>query len=168
MKALSLTQPWASLVAIGAKKIETRSWGTAYRGPLAIHAARKFPADCKDLCMGSPFMDALIRGGFESTEDLPLGAVVAIANLHRVGRISWSDDGDAMVKGLDLPIEGDELEFGDYTAGRYGWVLTNVVRLETPIPVRGSLGLWEWAAPEAVLSRPGYEWWRDGGRLAPR
>lgn len=32
MKALSLTQPWATLMAIGAKRIETRSWGAAYRG----------------------------------------------------------------------------------------------------------------------------------------
>lgn len=40
MKAITLTQPWATLVAIGAKRIETRSWATRYRGPLAIHAAK--------------------------------------------------------------------------------------------------------------------------------
>lgn len=39
VKTLTLLQPWASLVACGAKKIETRSWATKYRGPLAIHAA---------------------------------------------------------------------------------------------------------------------------------
>ena len=43
MKALTLHQPWASLIAIGAKKIETRSWATSYRGPLAIHAAVRKP-----------------------------------------------------------------------------------------------------------------------------
>lgn len=43
MKALSLTQPWATLVAIGAKKIETRSWSTSYRGPVAIHASKGYP-----------------------------------------------------------------------------------------------------------------------------
>jgi hypothetical protein len=43
MKALTLTQPWATLVAIGAKTIETRSWPTSYRGPLAIHAAKGYP-----------------------------------------------------------------------------------------------------------------------------
>jgi hypothetical protein len=36
MKALTLIQPWASLVAIGAKRVETRGWRTSYRGPLAI------------------------------------------------------------------------------------------------------------------------------------
>lgn len=43
MKALTLWQPWASLVALGAKRIETRSWSTTYRGPLAIHAAARKP-----------------------------------------------------------------------------------------------------------------------------
>lgn len=44
MKAITLWQPWASLVAIGAKTIETRSWATKYRGPLAIHAAARLTA----------------------------------------------------------------------------------------------------------------------------
>lgn len=38
-KVLTLHQPWASLVSLGVKSIETRSWSTKYRGPLAIHAA---------------------------------------------------------------------------------------------------------------------------------
>lgn len=40
MKALSLHEPWASLVKEGRKTIETRSWQTRYRGPLAIHASQ--------------------------------------------------------------------------------------------------------------------------------
>src|SRR4051812_42520238 len=47
VKVLSLTQPWASLVAIGAKQIETRSWRTHYRGPLLIHASAGFPGECR-------------------------------------------------------------------------------------------------------------------------
>lgn len=43
MKAISLWQPWASLVALGVKTIETRSWSTKYRGPLTIHAAARRP-----------------------------------------------------------------------------------------------------------------------------
>jgi len=39
VKTLTLSQRWATLVALGAKRIETRSWRTSYRGPLAIHAA---------------------------------------------------------------------------------------------------------------------------------
>ena len=40
LRALTLTQPWASLIAAGAKHWETRSWRTRFRGELAIHAAR--------------------------------------------------------------------------------------------------------------------------------
>jgi hypothetical protein len=50
MKTLTLTQPWATLVSLGAKTFETRSWKTDYSGPLAIHAAKGFPGWAKDLC----------------------------------------------------------------------------------------------------------------------
>jgi len=40
MKAISLLQPWATLVVTGVKTIETRSWGTKYRGPILIHASQ--------------------------------------------------------------------------------------------------------------------------------
>jgi hypothetical protein len=43
MKALSLHQPWASLIGLGVKTIETRSWSTKYRGPLAVHASLRRP-----------------------------------------------------------------------------------------------------------------------------
>jgi hypothetical protein len=43
VKALTIRQPWASLVALGVKTIETRSWSTKYRGPLLIHAGMKMP-----------------------------------------------------------------------------------------------------------------------------
>lgn len=43
MKALTICQPHASLVGIGVKPVETRSWSTKYRGPLAIHAGTKRP-----------------------------------------------------------------------------------------------------------------------------
>lgn len=41
MKALSLHQPYASLIAQGRKTIETRTWGTIYTGPLLICASKK-------------------------------------------------------------------------------------------------------------------------------
>lgn len=159
MRGLSLTQPWATLVAIGAKKIETRSWSTPYRGWLAIHAAKGLASvggghsGLIDLCLTEPFRSALVRGGagrIVPGEDLPLGAIVAVAHLHRVGRISRRRDDAIYVEGHDLPITGDEVAFGDYTPGRFGWSLTNVQSLTEPIPCRGSLGLWE--VPADVLA----------------
>lgn len=39
-----------------------------------------------------------------------------------------------------------EIDFGDYTTGRYAWYLEHVTPLPEPIPAKGSLGLWEWTA----------------------
>jgi hypothetical protein len=154
MKALTLTQPWASLVAIGAKSIETRSWSTSYRGPLAIHAAKGWSADDREFCYRLDVFPLLYNGGIRPTSEhglsdmLPRGVIVAIANLHRVGRINersnYPEPGSEIyVAGRDLPIEGDELAFGNYDDGRYGWVLTNVRRLAEPVLCRGHLGLWD-------------------------
>ena len=41
MKALSIKQPWASLIAHGIKDIENRNWKTHFRGRIYIHASAK-------------------------------------------------------------------------------------------------------------------------------
>lgn len=38
----------------------------------------------------------------------------------------------------------DESSFGDYTPGRFAWILADVQKLPDPIPAKGALGLWEW------------------------
>lgn len=158
MKGLTLTQPWATLVAIGAKRIETRSWSTGYRGWLAIHAAKGLGKvggrlGLQGVCAEEPFRSVLTANSHDQVHHglwhpvtnslLPLGMIVAVVNLHRVGRIRERFDGFITVDGLDLPLSDQEVAFGDYTPGRYGWSLTNVHRLATPIPCKGALGLWD-------------------------
>lgn len=64
-KILTLSQPYASLVALGAKRIETRSWRTSYRGPLAIHAAKGLgPVGGQTACSNSALAN---RSGQRST-----------------------------------------------------------------------------------------------------
>lgn len=152
MKALSLTQPWATLVAIGAKRIETRSWHTTYRGRLAIHAAKGLGSvgghsGLIDLCLRPPFAAALLAGGkgrIVPGDDLPLGAIVATANLVLV---EDSRHAEGTLRRYGAP---HERAFGDYSPGRYLWVLRDVRALPEPIPARGAMGLWEWAAPAGV------------------
>lgn len=143
MKAISLTQPWATLVALRQKRIETRSWSTPYRGPIAIHAAKNFPAECRGLAESEPFSEAL-RSHWKP---LPLGKVVAVAQLVDVREILTGED-VILLNRLGLPRW--EFHFGDYTKGRFAWVLANVKALDEPIHARGMLGVWEWAAPEWV------------------
>lgn len=154
MKALSLIQPWATLVAIGAKKIETRSWPTSFRGPLAIHASKGFPRDDQELCDEEPFYSALeaadyyraIRVGSGYAERpwscvLPIGAVVATARL--VDCLPITERYGAIHVGGRL-VREPELSFGSYQAGRWGWLLADVVPLPSPVPASGALGLWNW------------------------
>lgn len=145
MKVLSLTQPWATLVAIGAKRFETRSWATNHRGPLAIHAAKGFPRDCKELCFDEPFAEALAEAGVRKVAQLPLGQIIAICDLqgcYRMGSLLVpSTDVLCRMAGVAL---SPELEFGDFSEGRYAWRLENARKLDEPIPAKGSLGLWEY------------------------
>jgi activating signal cointegrator 1 len=138
MKAITLTQPWASLVAIGAKHIDTRSWRTSYRGPLAIHAAKTFPTWAQERCDQEPFFSALRRmetidASRPLAPQLPCGCVLAVAFLEACLRIEERE----------FPAE-PERSFGDYRSGRYAWILRSIMRLPTPLAARGALSLWEW------------------------
>lgn len=139
MKALTLWQPWATLVAIGAKKIETRSWTTSHRGPLAIHAAAFSPEHATQLCHEEPFFSCLKEGGLDvglAITRLPAGVIVATCQLVEVVRIT---------KSSASALEEPELSFGNYTPGRWAWVLGDVQALATPVPTRGYPGLWSWS-----------------------
>lgn len=144
MRILSLTQPWATLVAIGAKSFETRSWGTSYRGPLAIHAAKGLgpiggKGGLRYQFIEDPFYEVLTAAGYDASDCLPLGAIVAVCDLAECYEIRE--------KGLwahhtihSLPGE-PERSFGDYSPGRFAWKLTQVQALTTPLPYRGAQGL---------------------------
>lgn len=146
MKAISLLQPWATLIAVGAKRIETRSWSTPYRGRIAIHASKGFDPVYRYLASQDPFRAALARGGYRSPGELPRGAVVALATLVDCIPVTTTCGGFARFarKGNRDDIPESELPFGDFGPGRWAWVLEDVVPLLEPVPARGSLGVWEW------------------------
>ncbi|KPV50187.1 hypothetical protein SE17_28415 [Kouleothrix aurantiaca] len=169
---ITLTQPWATLVAIGAKQIETRSWATTYRGPLLIHAAQGLgpggKAGLRALVEREPFNRALCNlsengmrewWGKDVVEELPRGAIVARCDLldciptHHPNIPSepgkpWFMGARAGVGQhyyeVPPPLDSNEYAFGDYTPGRYAWLLSDVQALSTPIPAKGQLGLWTW------------------------
>ena len=76
MKALTITQPWATLIAIGAKRFETRGWSTPYRGPLAIHAGKNLApvvvsAACASSAGRNRSRQKLTDAGYADPRDLP-------------------------------------------------------------------------------------------------
>jgi hypothetical protein len=134
MKALSLWQPYASLMAINAKGIETRDWSTNYRGLVAIHAALKWNKELEELTVKREFWTAL-QNQYTTIASLPLGCFVAVGKLHRC---LSTDDYKAAI-----PKRGtNEFVFGDYSSGRHMWVFSDVWKLAAPIFATGQRKLW--------------------------
>lgn len=78
MKVLTLIQHWGTLIALGEKKIETRSWKTNYRGPLFIHAGKKVE---HDICCQHPFTDVLLKHDIVFKDQMPTGVIIAKCEL---------------------------------------------------------------------------------------
>lgn len=143
MQALTIYQPWASLKALDEKRIETRSWATSYRGPLAIHAGQKIFID---VCKETPFIEVLNDHGIVLINDLPIGAIIAICNLVDCIKVTPE---------FISSLSEKEIAFGDYTLGRFAWILEDVHRLKEPIPAKGRQRIWNWVSePHEVAIDP--------------
>jgi hypothetical protein len=153
MRAITLWQPYASLIAAGVKHYETRGWKPpqAMIGKrIAIHAALR---DADDLLKGAKRLpsevvevigNALLSAGFgevealENWNRLPRGAVVATAIIDIVHR----------AEDIRSTLSAEELAVGDWDDGRFGWLLRDVQQLTTPIPAKGFQRIWNWTPPE--------------------
>lgn len=129
MKVLSLIEPYATLIKIGKKKIETRSFKTNYRGELYIHASStKIPKEYKN----KKEVMNLVKD-----TDLNFGHIILKCNLVDCVYI----DEEFLDK-----IRKDKLEYlvGDYKLGRYAWILEDIEVLDKPIFAKGKLGIWNY------------------------
>lgn len=152
MKAISLWEPWASLMCSGAKTIETRGWRTSYRGDLLICASRhRVLYELHDwLCrwhvqgglaplVGKPLdLEGKTWPGV-NIRDLQFGNAVCVVELYDCVP---SDD-------LTLGDVKHERHFGDFTPGRFAWLTRNLRQIE-PFAVRGKQGLFEVTSRFAV------------------
>ncbi len=138
MKALTLTQPWASLMAAQQKTIETRSWPTRFRGEMVIHAAKGFPSHCKELCLTPKFATALCH---RQPSDLPLSVGLCVVRV--IGCVGVEEMHKAEFI-LGRKPDAKELLFGNYAPGRFAWLTEFVKPMDDMRTVRGALGLWGW------------------------
>jgi hypothetical protein len=125
MKALTISQPFASLIATGEKFVENRKWETRYRGHLAIHAGK-----------GTQYLDR------DELASYPTGAIVAVCRL--VACVSL--DRIRLEGRVDVPLPGSTVTWKDlyeheHSEGPFCWVLDNIVRVD-PYPCKGAQGLW--------------------------
>ncbi|MDZ4263777.1 MAG: ASCH domain-containing protein [Pseudomonadota bacterium] len=133
MKAITLFDPWATLVVLGQKQFETRSWPTNHRGLLAIHVSKTSGFD--ELATVEPFLSVFKGMAHWHAPGCIIGTVEVMDCWQVPGRTIPSSF-------AGQPISVKERAFGDFSPGRYAWMLKNPRRLATPIPCRGRQGLW--------------------------
>jgi hypothetical protein len=121
MKAITICQPWAELIACGKKRVENRRWRTRYRGPIAIHAG-----------LSRRWFGTTTYFTAEQCEDLPRGVIVAVAELVDCIRI------DELSRGRFA-----DPELQEYAYGPHCWILERVRRLDSPIRAIGQQRLWD-------------------------
>ena len=128
MKAITLWQPWATLIADGIKTLETRTWeppADLIGQRIAIHAAKR-PMTSEHLT--ATVVRELLQLGFGQPSDLPYGAVVCTVVIRWV-----------------FPTDGDDRDlYGDYSEGRFVWQLADLEKLDPPVPAKGHQRFWEW------------------------
>jgi hypothetical protein len=129
--ALTIKQPWASLIIHGGKNIENRSWPTRHRGPVLIHASKK--RDDQEMLAYKALKEAR---GFNPNwigaplkwGEVPCGGVIGVVDI------------------VDCVTESESPWF----VGEFGFVLAN----PRPLPFyecRGALGFWRCQYPDALL-----------------
>jgi hypothetical protein len=150
VKALTLTEPYATLVLYGWKRYETRSWQTSHRGPLAIHAASTYNG-----VGGKRAFEALVA-------DLHPGLVARLEQLanpiqFELGRligVTWVEncvpveEVRDVIQASDEEFDWWEADVGNYGDGRYAWELRDPVGFPS-IPWKGHQGLWN--VPDDVI-----------------
>ena len=117
-RVLTVQQPWATLIALGEKPTEYRSWPTSYRGTLAIASSKGFPKNRRQQCE-EPWAKRKLRKHNVKVDDLPLGKILCLTTL----------------------VECHKLEDG------YGFALKNIKKFVKPISIPPGgfhLGLWKW------------------------
>lgn len=168
MKALTIWQPWASLIIAGAKPYEFRGW----RPPRAligqrivIHAAaRKIDRDeVGDLYNTHNFRELNEAIDQEARET----CLITSKALPILRQMLLGKDPLPMACGLGTAVLGEPRlgteiarEFGVLRANdsardehaNWGWPMLDIEAWPTPIPMRGAQGLWTWPEPEGVVA----------------
>jgi hypothetical protein len=130
MKAITVWQPWASLIVVGTKGYETRGWQPSPKrlkvgDPIALHAAKREPERIERLW-------SYLRLCATGWDDLPTGCVLGYGYFQ------------GSIRTDDANVSRQERDLGDWSPGRYAWRITDLHIFTEPVPATGKQGLWEW------------------------
>lgn len=124
MKALTIKQPWATLIVDGYKMYEFRSWKTNYRGKILIHAGKSLEKEqdkkfkCYNLCheFGAIVGEAILTDCILVDEEFQ-------EKLEKENKLVYGNSGHVT---------------------KYAWKLENIKKYDKPIYINGKLGLWNY------------------------
>lgn len=131
MKVITLIQPWATLIALGEKRIETRSWSTNIRGEIAIHAGKKVDKSVFE----QPFYSDVLQKHSITPENIVTASIIAVCRISAVKR----------TEELNYFISDQERAFGNFSPNRFGWILEDIKPIEPIRGVKGMLGIWNYS-----------------------
>lgn len=143
MNALTISQPYASLIADGKKFVENRTWPApqwAIGKDIAIHAGK-----------GTQYLTR------EQLNQYPHGCVIAVATLEwsfPVSLVRKMAADDPTLKGNDDGTTWGAIANNEHTEGPWCWGLSNVRTLEHPVPATGKQGLWKWDILSEIVTSP--------------
>lgn len=129
-RAITISQPYATLIASGEKWIENRTWAPKYRGLLAIHAGKG--------------VQYLRRADVDT---YPTG-VLAVVNLVMCFRMADVDQVVDELRRFGLSVE--QIRAHKHAVGPWCWLFRDVRKLRVPVPCRGAQNLWKWVPEEPV------------------
>lgn len=138
MDVISVWQPWASLIVLNHKFIETRPWPA----PKSIIGKRIGIASTVRII--PPQLSAYQHEDFQRfyrplglppIEELPMGKLLGTVFVHSCEMITE--------RTLE-EITDEEYSFGIYDRGRFAWHLRDPRAFEEPVPVRGKQGIWKY------------------------
>lgn len=151
IRALTLWQPWATLLAHGRKRIETRSWQPRWvKTPfyMAVHAATYWSGALEGMTCMEPFRSELALCGVREIKRLPRSAVVGVVRVWQC--VTTSEVAESVkLRGL---LTEKEAKFGDYTPGRWAWICDQFFPFPEPVSASGQRGVWEWTPPEGLAA----------------
>ena len=139
MKALSIKQPWASLIAHGIKDIENRTWKTNFRGRIYIHASAKESGSVLDLLDSEQFEEwTKYLNTKNRIPEKPYSAIIGEVDI-----VDCVINHDSIwAEKTEFAQSGNQRFYKDKPI--YNWVLANPVIYEKPIlNVKGKLSFWE-------------------------
>lgn len=143
MKALSIKQPWASLIIEKFKPIENRSWKTSHRGKLLIHASAAYDKSKNgsiSQLLGAFRWGQLTNEFINKYSQLPVSAIIGEVDIvdcvqdhDNIWADKWSEEDIWWFKNNNKKVPSI-----------WHWVLENPIKYEEPIlNVKGKLSLWE-------------------------